>query len=75
MASDQHFNVQRAVPFFYINKSRSCEFSFEVSQDDVGGEDADDAEVGSILKKSSNNIFKQIPRKDHFFGSLFESHK
>ena len=75
-------------PFFTPTKS-SCEFSFEVSQDDVGAEDADDAEAGFLkqtltdgtrktgspfsminVQKSSNTIFKHIPRKDRFFGSV-----
>ena len=71
MAGDQNFNVQRAVPFFYTNKSRSCEFSFEVSQDDVGGEDADDAEVGSMSKNHPTTFLKQIPRKDHILWLPF----
>ena len=88
MASDQHFRVQQAeaVPFFTPTKS-SCEFSFEVSQDDVGGEDADDAEAGFLKQtgftflhdqcpkiKIIQHHFKRIPPKIHFFGSL-ESQK
>ena len=56
MASDRHFRVQQAeaVPFFAPTKS-SCEFSFEVFQDDVGAEDADDAEAG--FRKQSFHVW------------------
>jgi len=41
----------------------------------VGGEDADDAEVGSISKNHATTFLNTFPGKDHFFGSVLESHK
>lgn len=59
MASDQHFNVQRAVPFLTPTKN-SCEFSWaQVSQHDVGAEDADDAEAG-FLKQTFHVLYFNV---------------
>ena len=44
-------------PFFTPTKS-SCEFSFEVSQDDVGAEDADDAEAGFLKQTLTDGTRK-----------------